>query len=63
MGKRADCFALFVFLLLMIVVWLFLKVSMVYLQFVIVLFCDHTHLLFFYIIYERVGVFGQAIQG
>ena len=31
---------------LVIVVWLFLVVPWVYLQFVIVLFSDHTHLLF-----------------
>ena len=31
---------------LVIVVWLFLAVPRVYLQFVIVLFPDHTHLLF-----------------
>ena len=32
----------------MIVVWLFLAVSWVCLQFLIVAFPDHTHLLFFY---------------
>ena len=32
---------------LVIVVWLFLAVTWVFLQFVIVVFPDHTHLLFF----------------
>ena len=33
---------------LMVVVWLFLAMPRVFLQFVIVVFPDHTHLLFFY---------------
>ena len=41
--EKAGCFALFVFL--MIVVWLFLVMPKVCLQFVIVVFPDHTHLL------------------
>ena len=44
MGKRADCFTLFVFLVFVIVMWLFITVG---LQCVIVVFPDHTHLLFF----------------
>ena len=47
MGKseRAGCFAEFVFLVFVfvIVVWLFLVVPWVCLQFVIVVFPDHTH--------------------
>ena len=43
--ERAGCFALFVFLSV-IVVWLFLEMSRVCLQFVIVVFPDHAHLLF-----------------
>ena len=41
MGKRAGCL-----LSLLIVVWLFLAIPWVCLQFVIVVFPDHTHLLF-----------------
>ena len=37
----------------MIVVWLFLTMPLVCLQFVIVLFPDHTHLLFFEYIYVK----------
>ena len=44
--KRVGCFALFVFWCLVIVVWLFLMMPQVCLQFVIVVFPDHTHLLF-----------------
>ena len=32
--------------------WLFLAVSWVFLQFVIVVFPDHTHLLFFDVVYR-----------
>ena len=46
MGKRAGCFALFVFLELIMVVWLFLMMPWVCLQFAIVVFPDNTHLLF-----------------
>ena len=35
---------------LVIVVWLFLAVPWVCLQFVIVVFLDHTHLLFFFVV-------------
>ena len=47
MGKR-DLFALLSLSswCLMIVVWLFLAMPWVFLQFVIVVFPDHTHLLF-----------------
>ena len=41
--ERADCFAFFVFRCLLIVVWLFLTIPLVCLQFVIVVFPDHTH--------------------
>ena len=44
--EGADCFALFVFLVLLSVVWLFLTVQRVCLQFVIVVFPTQTHLLF-----------------
>ena len=46
--ERAGCFALLCLssLCLVIVVWLFLTVPRVCLQFVIVVFPDHTHLLF-----------------
>ena len=48
MGRR-ELFALLVLssLWLVVVVWLFLAVPWVSLQFVIVVFPDHTHLLFF----------------
>ena len=46
--ERAGCFALSVFLVGVIVVWLFLTMPWVCLQFVIVVFADHTHLLFSY---------------
>ena len=47
MGKRELIALLSVsFCCLMIVVWLFLAVQWVCLQFVIVVFPDHTHLLF-----------------
>ena len=42
---------------LMSVVWLFLAVPCVCLQFVIVLFPDHTHLLFLYLIFNRINGF------
>ena len=42
---------------LVIVVWLFLKMPRVCLQFVIVIFLDHTHLLFLY------NVLGIAERG
>ena len=45
MGERAGCFALFVFLVSSDVEWLFLTVPQICLQFVIVAFPDHTHLL------------------
>ena len=38
---------------LVIVVWLFLEVPWVYLQFMILVFPDHTHLLFFL----KIGIF------
>ena len=41
--KRAGCFALFVFLVSRDFVWLFLTMPWVCLQFVIVVFPDHTH--------------------
>ena len=44
--ERADCFALFVFLVSRVVERLFLAVPRGCLQFVIVVFPDHTHLLF-----------------
>ena len=44
--ERADCFALFVFLVSRVVERLFLTVPRGCLQFVIVVFPDHTHLLF-----------------
>ena len=42
----AGCFAWLVFLVFVMVVWLFLAVPWVCLQFVIVVFPDHSHLLF-----------------
>ena len=48
--EGAGCFALFVFL--MIVVWLFLAVTWVCLQFVILVFPDHTYLLFLEIVFQ-----------
>ena len=47
--ERAGCFTLFVFCLV-IVVWLFLTMPRVSLQFVIVVFPDHTHLHVFCVI-------------
>ena len=48
MGKRElVAFLSLSFLCLVIVVWLFLAVPWVCLQFMIVLFPDHTHLLFY----------------
>ena len=46
--ERAGCFTLFVFQvsLIVIVLWLFLTVTLVGLQCVLVVFPDHTHLLF-----------------
>ena len=46
--ERAGCFALLSLSswCLVVVVWLFLAVPWVCLQFVIVIFPDHTHLLF-----------------
>ena len=44
--ERAGCFAKFVFLVSLDCEWLFLAVSWVCLHFVIVVFPDHTHLLF-----------------
>ena len=44
--ERADCFAYFVFWCLVMVERLFLTVPWGCLQFVIVVFPDHTHLLF-----------------
>ena len=44
MGKRElESFAWFVFLVSVIVVWLFLVVSWVFLRFVIVVYPDHTY--------------------
>ena len=43
--ERAGCFALLVFLGLTIVVWLFFMMLGVCLQFVIMVFPDHTHYL------------------
>ena len=40
---------------LVMVVWLFLAVSWVCLRFVIVVFPDHTHLLFLYILHTKIG--------
>ena len=48
MGKRAACIALFVFLLSRDFMWLFLTMPQVFLQFVSVVFPDHSHLLFYY---------------
>ena len=49
MGKRELVALLSLsFWCLVIVVWLFLAVPWICLQFVIVVFPDHTHLLFFY---------------
>ena len=45
MGKRAGCFALSSWCLV-IEVWLFLVIPLVCLQFVIVVFLDYTHFLF-----------------
>ena len=54
MGKRELIALLSMsFWCLVAVVWLFIVVSRVYLQFVIVVFLDHTHLLFF----VRVAIF------
>ena len=51
MGKRELVALLWLSsLLLLFVVWLFLTVPLVYLQIVIVIFPDHTHLLFFKIL-------------
>ena len=55
---RADCFALFV--VLVIVVWLFLAVPWVCLQFVIVLFPDHTHF-FVLLAYCKFGNFREGL--
>ena len=41
---------------LMIVVWLFLAVPSVCLQFVIVVFPDHTHLLFLYPMFDTISL-------
>ena len=46
MGKRAGCFALFVFLVSDDGCMALLRVPWVCLRFVIVVFPDHTHLLF-----------------
>ena len=49
---------------LMIVVWLFIVVPWVGLQFVIVVFPDHTHLLFFIIVGPNTHhLFGSNILG
>ena len=45
---------------LVIVVWLFLSVPWVCLQFVIVIFLDHTHLLFFGVIHANSDDFGES---
>ena len=45
-GERAGCFALFVFMVSRVGVWLFLTMPRVCLQFVIVVFPDDTHVLF-----------------
>ena len=42
----------------MIVVWLFLAVPWGCLQFVIVIFPDHTHLIFF-IVFNNLNIFGR----
>ena len=44
----------------MIVVWLFLVVPWVCLQFVIVIFPDHTHLLFWGVIHANSVCFGES---
>ena len=42
-----------------IVVWIFLKMSRVCLQFVIVVFPDHTYLLFVYLMYPIVNILNR----
>ena len=44
----------------MIVVWLFLSVPWVCLQFVILIFSDHTHLLFLGVIHANSDGFGES---
>ena len=46
-GRESGLLALFVFLVSRVVVWLFRTMPRVCLQFVVVVFPDHTHLLFF----------------
>ena len=56
MGKRELVALLYLSAwCLMIVGWLFLAVPWVCLRFMIVVFPDHTHLLFFIDLYIRVG--------
>ena len=45
---------------LMLVVWLFLSVPWLCLQFAIVIFPDHTHLLFFGVIHANSDGFGES---
>ena len=47
---------------LMIVVWLFLSVPWVCQQFVIVIFPDHSHLLFLGVIRENSDCFGESVH-
>ena len=69
MGQR-DLVALFVYLCLLIVVWLFLVVSRICLQFVIVVFPDHSHSQFSsarirrvkYILSKEDGEYQKSIQ-
>ena len=63
MGKRELVALLSLsFWCLVIVVWLFLAVPWICLQFVIVVFTDHTHLLFWYpfTFYDRAHQFYDA---
>ena len=48
---------------LVIVVWLFLTVPWVCLQYVIVVFPNHTHLLFLYLICNRINGFVGVQNG
>ena len=55
--ERAGCFAKFVFLVSCDCVWLFLAVPWVCLQFVIVVFLDHTHFLLLQDVVSDLGLY------
>ena len=60
------CFAKFVFLVLVMVEWLFLAVPQGCMRFVIVVFPDHTHLLFlkkgFIFLFQQGSVFKKGLN-